>query len=163
MASKTPHKEELGKINLRIGEGITGWVAKESKPVAIKENAYKDPRFKGFDVLPEDKYEAFLSVPVIYKGKAIGVINVQHKNPNEYTPNTVDLIATIAKQVGGVIEHARLYEDTKQKATQFDSLMKVSRSIVSEKYLDEISNVKLREETKKRLKKVEAGNRDIYF
>ncbi len=141
MASKTPHKRELGKVNLRTGEGITGWVAKENKPVAIKKKAYEHPRFKGFDVLPEDRYEAFLSVPIVYKGKAIGVVNVQHKKPNDYSENTVNLITTVAKQVGGVIEHARLYSETRQKAIQFDSLVKVSQSITSEHYLDEILNL----------------------
>jgi signal transduction protein with GAF and PtsI domain len=141
MASKTPHKRELGKVNLRVGEGITGWVAKENKPVAIKKRAYEHPRFKGFDVLPEDRYEAFLSIPIVYKGKAIGVVNVQHKKPNDYSDNTINLITTIAKQVGGVIEHARLYSETRQKAIQFDSLVKVSQSITSEHYLDEILNL----------------------
>lgn len=141
MASKTPHKRELGKVNLAFGEGITGWVAQENKPVAIGKRAYQDHRFKSFDVLPEDRYEAFLSVPIIYKGKAIGVINVQHKKPHDFPKNSVDLIISIAKQVGGVIEHGRLYSETKQKALQFDSLTKVSQSITSEHYLDEILNL----------------------
>ncbi|MCK5013908.1 MAG: GAF domain-containing protein [Candidatus Omnitrophica bacterium] len=138
MASKTPHKKELGKVHLKTGEGITGWVAQENKPVAIKKNAYKDKRFKNFDVLPEDRYEAFLSVPIVHKDKAIGVVNVQHKKVHEYAANTVSLITLIAKQISGVIEHARLFEDIKQKALQFDSLVKVSQSITSENYLDEI-------------------------
>ena len=141
MASKTPHKKELGHVALKTGEGITGWVAKESKPVAIANNAYKDKRFKNFDVLPEDQYEAFLSVPILCKQKAIGVINVQHKKPHEYAAGTINLISIIAKQVGGVIENAQLYEDTKKKALQFDSLIKVSQSITSEDYLDEILNL----------------------
>jgi|CXWL01.1.fsa_nt_gi signal transduction protein with GAF and PtsI domain len=141
MASKTPHKREVGKVNLGIGEGITGWVAQENKTVAIGKRAYQDPRFKNFDVLPEDRYEAFLSVPIIYKGKAIGVINIQHKKPHVYQERFVGLITSIAKQVGGVIEQARLFNETKQKALQFDSLIKVSQSITSEKYLDEILNL----------------------
>ncbi|MCK5083352.1 MAG: GAF domain-containing protein [Candidatus Omnitrophica bacterium] len=141
MASKTPHKKELGKVHLKAGEGITGWVARENKPVAIKKNAYKDKRFKNFDVLPEDRYEAFLSVPIVHKNKAIGVVNVQHKKAHDYAANTTSLIALIAKQISGVIEHARLYEEMKQKALQFDSLVKVSRSITSENYLDEILNL----------------------
>jgi signal transduction protein with GAF and PtsI domain len=141
MASKTAHKKELGHVVLKIGEGITGWVAKENKPVAIKNHAYKDPRFKNFDVLPEDRYEAFLSVPIIYKAKAIGAVNVQHKRQHDYSTSTVNLIESISKQVGGVIEHARLFEETRKKALQFDSLVKVSRSITSEHYLDEILNL----------------------
>ena len=141
MASKTPHKKELGNVVLGLGEGITGWVAREHKVVAIKRQAYKDPRFKGFDVLPEDRYEAFLSVPIDFKGKTIGVINVQHKRPHDYTAKTVNFMKTVAKQVGGVIEHSRLFTDTKQKALQFDSLVKVSQTISSERYLDEILNL----------------------
>lgn len=141
MASKTPHKTELGRITLKAGEGITGWVAKENKPVAIKKNAYQDSRFKNFDVLPEDKYEAFLSVPMVFKGRVSGVVNVQHKKPHEYAPNMVNLLVAIAKQIGGVIEHAKLYEELKVKATQFDSLVKVSQSITSDGYLDEILNL----------------------
>ncbi|MBP6342456.1 MAG: GAF domain-containing protein [Candidatus Omnitrophica bacterium] len=141
MASKTPHKHELGKVNLGIGEGITGWVAQENKPVAIGKRAYQDHRFKGFDVLPEDRYEAFLSVPIVYKRKAIGVINVQHKKPHDYQESFVGLITSIAKQVGGVIEHGRLFSETNKKALQLDSLIKVSQSITSEQYLDEILNL----------------------
>lgn len=141
MASKLPHKKELGKVTLKAGEGITGWVARENRPVAIKKNAYQDPRFKHFDVLPEDRYEAFLSVPLIYKGKSIGVINVQHRKPFNYAAAMVTLLKTIAKQVGGVVEHAVLYEASRRKAAQFDSLVKVSESITSERYLDEILNL----------------------
>lgn len=141
MASKTPHKKELGKVNLKIGEGITGWVAKENKPVAIEKNAYRDKRFKSFDVLPEDRYEAFLSVPLLYKNKPIGVINVQHRKPHEYGSSSIMLMQNIAKLVGGVIDNALLYEEAKKKALQFDSLVRVSHSITSESYLDEILNL----------------------
>ena len=141
LASKTPHKKELGKVNIKVGEGITGWVAKKNKTVVINRNAYQDKRFKNFSVLPEDRYEAFLSVPIVYKGRAIGVVNIQHKEAHEYTSSTTDLIALIAKQISGVIEHARLFEEASQKALQFDSLIKVSQSITSENYIDEILNL----------------------
>jgi len=141
MASKIPHFKELGKVSLRSGEGVTGWVAQEGKVVAIEKNAFKDPRFKSFDVLPEDKYEALLSVPIVCKGKAIGVINVQHKKTHEYVKNTIDVIQTIGKQIGGVIDNAQLYAETKKKAIQFDSLVTVSKTVTSEKYLDEILNL----------------------
>ncbi len=138
MASKTPHKKELGKVNLKKGEGIAGWVAQKNKVVAIKQNAFEDPRFKSFEELPEDKYEALLATPIVYKNNPIGAINIQHKKPNEYAERTIQLISLIAKQISGVITNAQLYEETKSKALQFDSLMKVSRSITSQDYLDEI-------------------------
>lgn len=138
MASKTPHKKELGKVLLKAGEGITGWVAQENEWVSISKGAYLDKRFKSFDVLPEDKYEAILSIPIRRDSKVIGVINIQHQTSHEYSEATTNLMAMIAKQVAGVIDFARLYEESRQKALQFDSLMKVSQSVTSQEYLDDI-------------------------
>jgi signal transduction protein with GAF and PtsI domain len=140
-ASKVPHKKELGVIRLKIGEGLTGWVAQESQPLVIAREAYKNEHFKSFDVLPEDRYEAFLSVPLVFKGKPIGVINVQDQAQRVYPKKVIDLIVTIGKIVGGAIENARLSQDTKLKILEFETLSKVSKSIISEKYLDEILNL----------------------
>lgn len=141
VASKLPHNRELGKVNLKVGEGIGGWVVSHNEPVAIEKNAYKDERFKAIEVLPEDQYEAILSAPVTYKSRPIGVVNIQHKKTHVYSQDTIDLIALIAKQISGVIRSARLYEETKRKALQFDSIIKVSESVTSKEYLDEILNL----------------------
>src|SRR3954469_23937826 len=52
-----PHPQQVGRIKLKLGEGITGWVAEKKKPVAISRHASDDTRFKFFHNLPEDKYE----------------------------------------------------------------------------------------------------------
>lgn len=111
-ASLNPHRRAIGTVKLKVGEGITGWVARERKLVAIPKQAYGDERFKFFNTLPEDKYEAFLSVPIIYKDKVLGVINVQHRRPRKYKEGEVELIETIAKAIGGAIENARLFSET---------------------------------------------------
>lgn len=111
-ASKNPHPKDIGNIKLRIGEGITGWVAKKQELVALGRKACEDERFKFFNDLPEDKYEAFLSVPIIYKDKILGVINVQHKRARKYKANEIDLIETVARATGGAIENARLFTET---------------------------------------------------
>ena len=107
-ASKTPHPHEVGRIRLKAGEGITGWVAKHHKPVAISKNAHEDPRFTL--TLPEDQYEAFLSVPILIKNDVVGVINVQHKKPHAYPVRLINLLSTVGRQVGSAIETARLYK-----------------------------------------------------
>ncbi len=140
-ASKDPHPNTLGKIRMKLGEGITGWVAKEHKPVAIFKHASDDPRFKFFPNLPEDRYQSFLSVPIVHKTKTIGVINVQHKRPHQYTGNTTRLISTIACQAGGAIENARLYDEARRKAFQINNLSGISKTIISDHYLEEILNL----------------------
>src|SRR5258708_35379220 len=63
--SHEPHREQIGQLRLKVGEGITGWVAEKRKMVAISKAASEDPRFKPFRGLPEDRFEAFLSIPII--------------------------------------------------------------------------------------------------
>lgn len=137
-ASKNPHPKILGNIRLKLGEGITGWVAREKEPVVIAENASNDSRFKFFHNLPEDKYSAFLSMPIISRNEAIGVINVQHRQPHRYSSNEIALLSTIAQQVGGAIENARLYEETKRRSIQLETLAQLSKTIISDRYLKDI-------------------------
>lgn len=111
-ASQNPHPDLLEKITLKLGEGITGWVASQNRPVALSNGAAKDPRFKHFRSLPEDHFEAFLSVPIISKQGVIGVINAQHKEPHDHTEMEVNLLAAVGKLVGGVVENATLIEET---------------------------------------------------
>jgi uroporphyrinogen-III synthase len=110
-ASLNPKPLEIGNIKMRTGEGITGWVAEKQKTVAIAKEAYKDKRFKFFNSLPEDKFEAILSVPIIYRDKVLGVINVQHSKPREYSKTEIVLFELIAKATGGAIDNAMLFSE----------------------------------------------------
>jgi len=109
-ASNTRDPGVMERIKLKIGEGITGWVAREKKPVAIGSNAGQDHRFKFFHELPEDRYQAFLSAPMIHQGKFVGVVNVQHQFPYQHSQYEIALLSVVAQEVGGVIENARLHE-----------------------------------------------------
>src|SRR3989344_2574968 len=111
-ASKNPHPLLLKKIKMKLGEGITGWVAKEKKVVAISSGAEKDSRFKFFRSLPEDRFEAFISVPIVDKHGVRGVINVQHIRPHPHSNMEVNLLTAIGKLVGGALENAILIEES---------------------------------------------------
>src|SRR5215475_9410584 len=84
-ASKNPHGEEVGRLKLALGQGITGWVAEHREPVAVSQHAWQDARFRTFQELPEDSFEAVLSVPILSRGRVVGVINLQHREPHTYT------------------------------------------------------------------------------
>src|SRR5260370_10454975 len=71
-ASKNPHPEVVGRLRIHLGQGITGWVAEHRQPVAVAREASKDPRFKLLSELPEDRYDAFLSVPILSLGRGVG-------------------------------------------------------------------------------------------
>src|SRR6266567_319073 len=80
-ASKNPHSDVVDHLGIWLGQGITGWVGWHREPVAIPSMALQDPRFKRFRNLPEDSFEAFLSVPILCRSKLVGVINLQHRKP----------------------------------------------------------------------------------
>ena len=139
-ASKNPHPRLIGKIAMKVGEGITGWVAQEAQPVAIPRHASKDTRFKFFQTLPEDKYEAFLSVPIVAPpaDRVIGVINVQHRKSHRHSESEMTLLSILGHQVGGAIENARLYQETALRSTQISTLAEVGQIIASGRYLEEM-------------------------
>ena len=114
MASKNPHREILDRLKLKVGEGITGWVAEHRQTVALGLNAWKDPRFKVFSDLPEDQFESFLSVPILARGRAVGVINLQNRKPHEYTAREIAAISTMGAFVGAEIEMVRLEVESAQ-------------------------------------------------
>jgi uroporphyrinogen-III synthase len=107
-AANTPHPGTLGRVRLRPSEGLTGWVARERRLLAISREAYKDSRFKSFGDLPEDTFEAFLSAPVIARNRVVGVINVQHKLPHQHTGGEMEVLTTVGEQVGCLLVLARM-------------------------------------------------------
>lgn len=108
VGSKQSHKKLLGKITLKTGEGITGWVAAHKKTVVLSKNAYRDERFKFFKELPEDMYEAFLSVPIIDKEGVAGVINFQNKEPYQFNTEQIQTVEAIVKIIASAFEKVAL-------------------------------------------------------
>src|SRR6476659_2760783 len=127
-ASKTPHPDVVDRLKLKLGQGITGWVAEHRQPVAVGQHAFKDPRFQTFNELPEDRYEAFLSVPVLSRGKLVGVINLQHRQPHDYSRQDIQLISTMGFRVGAEIEMARLEVENSQLSERLETRKVVERA-----------------------------------
>ncbi len=102
-ASNNPQPDTLGRVRLKLGEGLTGWVARERRLLSISREAYSDPRFKLFTDLPEDTYEAFLSAPIVVRNRVAGVINVQHRQTHFHTGGEMELLTTVGEQVGSLV------------------------------------------------------------
>lgn len=134
-ASQVPHQGDLGNIRLKMGEGVTGWVAEHRSVVALNQNAAADLRFKPFQALIEDTYEALLSVPLLSSGEVIGVINVHHRQKHQHNPDEIALLTFVGEQMGGAIskslleeENARLLEETQEMKRQLETRKLVERA-----------------------------------
>jgi uroporphyrinogen-III synthase len=119
-SSKNPHPEAVDRLKLKIGQGITGWVAKYCEPVAVASNASRDPRFQLFNELPEDRFESFLSVPLFSRGRLVGVINLQNREAHEYSQHEMRMISTLGFLVGAEVELARLEGENSQLSKQLE-------------------------------------------
>jgi GAF domain-containing protein len=137
-ASQLEHSGEIGNIRMKIGEGVTGWVAEHQSVVALDADAAADARFKSFQALPEDTYQAFLSVPLVSDGELIGVINIHHKSAHAHTPDEVALVSFIGEQMGGAIAKSRLAERSQTAVRRMEALAGLAQTISENSYLDRI-------------------------
>ncbi|MHB1564016.1 MAG: GAF domain-containing protein [Leptospirillum sp.] len=128
----------LSHFSLRLGEGLTGWVARERSPVIISKKAWLDPRFKTFPSLSDEFCEAFISIPLVAKDRLLGVMNFQFKETYEPSEREVELLVILALELSLVIDHVLLFEEARKKARQIEALSQVSESITSSRYLEEI-------------------------
>ena len=122
-ASNNPQPETIGRVKLAMGEGLTGWVARERRFLSISREAYADPRFKLFTTLPEDSYEAFLSAPIIMRGRLAGVINVQHRESHTHTGGEMELVSTVAEQIACLVALATTDMEALAKADPMELVM----------------------------------------
>lgn len=117
-ASQLPRSFGAATLRMKLGEGVTGWVAQHQTIVALGDNAAKDPRFKTIAAVVEDTYEALLSVPLINRGKTIGVINIHHRDPHPHPEEEVNAIAFIGQQLSSAIAKTLLEDENARLADQ---------------------------------------------
>jgi signal transduction protein with GAF and PtsI domain len=159
-ASQVPHAAALGNLRMKMGEGVTGWVAEHKSVVALSSKAAADARFKRFPALIEDTYEAFLSVPLVSGGDVIGVINVHHRQAHRHTSDEIALLTFVGEQMGGVISksllteaNARLVEETQEMKRQLETrkLVERAKGILQQRYglSEEEAYLRLRNESRR--------------
>ena len=134
-ASQVPHAGVLGRLRMKVGEGVTGWVAEHKSAVTLSSNAGADARFKHFQALVEDTYEAFASVPLVSGGETVGVVNIHHRDKHAHSAEEVALLSFIGEQMGIAIsksvladQNARLLEEAREAKRQLELRKVVERA-----------------------------------
>jgi two-component system NarL family sensor kinase len=105
-----PFDNQVGKVRLRLGEGVTGWVASHREPVIIAENKEADPRYRYFPELRGREFTSMASVPMASApGGLVGVLNVHNRSRREFTGRDIRLLTSIGSLVAGALHQARLH------------------------------------------------------
>jgi signal transduction histidine kinase len=120
------------RLKLRVGEGITGWVARTGKPARVGD-VTQDPRY----VMARRSVRSELAVPLEVNGETRGVLNMDSDRADAFTTEDQELLQELAVQAAKVIQNTWLYEQLRLKAHLFESLASVSRTINSTLNLDE--------------------------
>jgi len=127
-------------LKLRLGEGITGWVARTGKSARVGD-VTRDPRY----VMLRRGIRSELAVPLEVNTEVRGVLNVDSDRTAAFSPGDQELLTGLAAQAARVIQNTWLYEQWRLKAKLFESLASVSRMINSTLNLEEALTVITRE------------------
>jgi len=127
-------------LKLKVGEGITGWVARTGKPARVGDVS-SDPRY----IAVRLHVKSELAVPLEVNGEVRGVLNVDSDRENAFSAEDQDLLEALAIQAARVIQNTWLYEQLRLKARLFEALANVSRTINSTLNLDDALEVVTRE------------------
>src|SRR5204862_8147424 len=120
------------QLRLRVGEGITGWVARTGKPARVSD-VHKDARY----IMVQPDVRSELAVPLEVQGETRGVLNVDSDRLDAFSANDQELLEELALQAAKVIHNTWLYEQLRLKARLFESLVSVGQTINSTLNLDE--------------------------
>lgn len=88
----------VGKIRIKVGEGITGAVAKDNQHISLTR-ASKDPRYKQFPELQEERYNSMLSFPISDKKDVYGVINLNSTSMKTFPEDEIYFVSIIANLI----------------------------------------------------------------
>jgi signal transduction protein with GAF and PtsI domain len=127
----------VGRGGLKMGEGLTGWAAQHNQAVAVRE-AQTDPRFKLVPYTNEKTFHSLLAVPLVNRDRVIGAMNVQTVTPHTFTSEQIELLTLIGDLAAGAIDRAILYDHMERQITELTTLAKVSETVTSPLYLDEM-------------------------
>src|SRR3990172_13031440 len=129
-AASPPYERQVGKVAFERGESLAWWAAERGEPAFIRENALADPRTKYVPELEEERFQSLLAVPIVDRaGEAIGVITAHTEAPREFSDGGGEFPVTSASLVGGAIENARLYEETRLRVAELEQLTEPAEAI----------------------------------
>ena len=116
-----------GVRRMGLGEGFNGLVAQTGEPMVV-EDASQDRRLTR-EVVKREGLKSQLIVPLKSKGEVVGTLCVAKRERRQFLSDEVDLLSSIANQIGISIENARLYEDERKVAEQLRISEKTYRDL----------------------------------
>ena len=137
--------DAVGRVQLAIEEGLTGWVARHREAEFIRERAMEDPRMKYVPLLQEERFQSMVAVPILSRSsETLGVIVLHTEAPREFTEDTLKLLVHIASLVSGAIENAQLYQRERRRVEALTRLARLEGEVASATDADDLGLIVVR-------------------
>lgn len=149
-ATRGLNPASIGQIRVPMGKGVTGWAAKEGRPIAVHDILH-EPKFRVEPGLGEERFRSMLAVPIVLfsaerfhmvSDKLQGVITIQTLGPRDFTAEEINFVETVAGELTFFIVNAQLFQQTDeqlhQKVRELTTLQHVFKRIVEQLDLEEV-------------------------
>jgi GAF domain-containing protein len=140
----------VGQVRVAMGEGVTGWAAREGRPIAVRD-VRREGRFRVEPGLGEEPFLSMLAVPIVLfsaerfhfgADKLQGVLAIQTIGPRDFTRDEINFVETVAGELTFFIVNAQLYQHTDeqlhQKVRELTTLQQVFKRIAEQLDLEEV-------------------------
>jgi signal transduction histidine kinase len=114
-------RDQVGRVTLALGEGLTGSAAQAGRPVASPD-VRVDPRFKWVPGFDQSQFTSMLSVPMPWSDTIVGVVNVQAIETRTFSAEEIEFLVTIGALLGGVVEKGRLQAEAEEQVETLTAL-----------------------------------------
>jgi sigma-B regulation protein RsbU (phosphoserine phosphatase) len=119
-------RELVENLRVPIGQGITGTAAATGHSVRVSDTS-KDDRY----IAAIENVRSELAVPLMLQGKCVGVLDIQSRHPDYFTPDQQNILTLLASRLAVAIENARLYQKERTQAETLLLLNEVGRETSS--------------------------------
>ncbi|MHB8836404.1 MAG: phosphoenolpyruvate--protein phosphotransferase [Candidatus Methylomirabilia bacterium] len=106
-------KKAVGRVSMKVGEGLTGLVVRERRIVALRE-PQEHPLYRYFKETGEERFHSFFGIPLLDRGEPVGVLVLQTREPRDYTAAETSALSSIAYQVAAIVVNARLLDTVRR-------------------------------------------------
>ncbi len=134
-ATQSISEEYNKKPPLKIGEGISGKVVKENKPIALYD-VTKEVEYKYKDIAQKEGLKSLLCVPLEVRGRVIGVINLYTSKPHRFSKNEINVLTSVANQAAILIDHTQIMVESKV----------IKEELETRKYVERAKGILMKEE-----------------
>ena len=118
------YADEIKRVHIPIGSGITGWAASHKRPLRIKD-VTTDSRY----IQVSSNTRSELAIPLIYRNELLGVLNAESEHVDAYTENDEEMLGTLGGSLAAIIANARLLEQIRLQAERERVIYEVTSKI----------------------------------